>query len=65
MYNREEGIAPPDPSKINDPRHWRDRADQAHAIAAAMTDPEAKEAMLRVAQEYERLAQHAEERLAR
>jgi hypothetical protein len=30
-----------------------------------MTDPEAKEAMLRVAQEYERLAQHAEERLAR
>ena len=61
----EKGILPPDPNRINDPKHWRERAEQAFAIAGEMGDPEAREAMLKVAEQYERLAKWAEERLGR
>ena len=60
---REGGISPPDPNRINDPDHWRDRADEARAMAEQMGDLDAKKSMLRVAEEYEQLAQLAEERL--
>ena len=61
---RQDGITPPDPDKINDPKHWRERVEQALAMAEAMSDSEAREAMLKVAEQYERLAQWALDRLA-
>jgi hypothetical protein len=47
---------------INDPKHWRDRAEEARAYADAMNDPEAKRQMLEIARGYDRLAERAEER---
>jgi hypothetical protein len=38
-----------------DPQRWRDRAEKARLLAQDMKDPEAREAMLRVAKDYERL----------
>ena len=49
---------------INDPKHWLDRAKEARALAEKMDDPEAKRTMLKNADDYERLAQRAEERAA-
>jgi hypothetical protein len=49
---------------INDPKHWHDRAKEARALAEQMNDPEAKRTMLKNADDYERLAQRAEERAA-
>jgi hypothetical protein len=39
-------------SLINDPKHWRDRAKEARAIADEMKDPDAKQAMLGIARNY-------------
>jgi len=50
------------PSFLNDPAHWRDRADEARTRADQMSDPQCKSAMLRVAKEYELLAERAAER---
>ena len=55
-------ISPPDPSRVNDPKHWRDKAEEARAKADGMTDPQAKETMEHVAEDYERLAAHADKR---
>ena len=49
---------------INDPKHWRDRAEQARILADELTDPDAKRRMLRIADDYEELAKRAERRLA-
>ena len=49
-------------SPINDPLHWRRRADELRALALGMKNEEAKEQMLRTADDYERLAKRAEER---
>ena len=49
---------------INDPKHWRRRAEGARALAEQIADPEAKRTMLKHADEYERLAQRAQERAA-
>jgi len=43
-------------SFINDPEHWRHRAQEARSIAEQMSDTASKEAMLRIAHDYERLA---------
>jgi hypothetical protein len=51
-------------SHINDPKHWRYRAEEAVAMAESLTDPEAKQLMLNVAADYEKLAKRAEERSA-
>jgi hypothetical protein len=49
-------------SHINDPKHWRYRAEEARAMAESMTNPEAKQLMLNVAADYERLTKRAEDR---
>jgi hypothetical protein len=49
-------------SFINDPKHWSDRAEEMRRLAAEMTDEQSKGAMLRIAADYDKLAQRAEER---
>jgi len=48
---------------INDPKHWRDRAEEVRAHAEQMIDPDSKRKMLRIADDYEELARRAEKRL--
>jgi hypothetical protein len=50
-------------SHINDPAHWRQRAEEARVHAEQMTDPESRRMMLNIAEDYEKLAKRAEERL--
>jgi hypothetical protein len=45
-----------------DPNHWRERAAQMRALAAGTTDPEAAELMFKVAEDYDKLADRAEQR---
>jgi hypothetical protein len=50
------------PSFINDPKHWRDRAQESRARAEQLDDLEAKATMLRIAADYDQLAERAEQR---
>jgi hypothetical protein len=47
---------------LDSPEHWRSRAEEARSIADHLSDPESKRTMLRIAADYERLADHAEQR---
>jgi hypothetical protein len=49
-------------SFINDPEHWRDRAREKRALAERLKNEQVKQTMLRIANDYERLAEQAEER---
>ena len=51
-------------SFINDPEHWRERAKGARKFAEQMTDDATKQAMLRIAEDYEKLAERATVRAA-
>jgi hypothetical protein len=51
--------------ELNDPKHWRDRAEEAGTVADELTDPDSKRRMLRIVEDYEELARRAEQRLAR
>jgi len=48
---------------INDPQHWRFRAEEIRTLAEDMKDLVAREMMHRIAGDYDKLAKRAEERL--
>ena len=52
----------PSPHFINEPEHWRRRAEEARTLADQMSDPRSKQAMLRIATDYDHLATRAEAR---
>jgi hypothetical protein len=47
---------------LDDPNHWHGRADAARLVAEQYSDPVARDMMLQIAQDYERLAEHARQR---
>jgi len=47
----------------DDPKYWRQRAEEAHAHAEKLTDPASQRVMLEMASDYEKLAKRAEARL--
>jgi hypothetical protein len=49
-------------SFLNDPSHWRERAEEARTRADQISDPQSKNAMLGIAHDYELLAERAEAR---
>jgi hypothetical protein len=49
---------------INDPKHWHERAEEMRALAEKAGDEESRQAMLRIATDYDKLAQRALERSA-
>ena len=50
---------------VDDPVHWLGRAEEARAIAEDMRDAESKRIMLGIADDYDKLAKRAQERLRR
>ena len=42
--------------------YWRERAEKARSLLAKLSSDESREAMLRVAESYDRLAENAERR---
>jgi hypothetical protein len=46
-------------SSINDPEHWLQRAREARTLADQMSDEVSKETMLKIAADYEHLAERA------
>ena len=51
------------PLLLNNPSHWQLRAQEARLTASYLDDPEAKAAMLKIADEYDRLAAHSAVRM--
>lgn len=51
------------PLLLNNPTHWHLRAQEARLIAQQLEDLEAKAAILKIANEYDRLAERAELRM--
>jgi hypothetical protein len=47
---------------MNDPEHWRKRAQEARALAESITDGPARAAMLKIADGYDKLAERAAHR---
>ena len=51
-------------STLQEPEHWRQRAEEMIVLADQASDPTAKQTMLSIAAGYERLAEKAALRLA-
>ena len=49
-------------NRVNDSRHWRDRAAEMRALADWMKDVDATAMMLRLADDYDLLADRADQR---
>jgi hypothetical protein len=47
---------------INDSKYWRKRVEEARVLAHKITDKNGKARMLRLAKQYEKLAERAEQR---
>lgn len=47
---------------VNDPEHWRRRAEEMRVLAEDMKDDYSKTVMLSIVMDYEKLAKRAEER---
>jgi hypothetical protein len=60
-----EWEAPMPTASINDSKHWSDRADEMRALSDAMKNVEATAIMLRLADDYDKLADQATERQKR
>jgi hypothetical protein len=52
----------PRPSMIDDPEHWRRRAQESRDNANRHDDPDVKKTLLDIAESYEQLAMIAEQR---
>jgi hypothetical protein len=52
-------------SLLNDPRHWRERAEEARKVVAESDNPLVRRSMMRIVEEYEELAKRAEERVSK
>jgi len=50
------------PLFIDDPNHWRQRAEEARTLAEQMSDEGSRQTMLRIARDYDGLAESAEAR---
>jgi hypothetical protein len=50
---------------LNDAKHWRDRAAEMRVLSAGMKDFEAQTLMIKLANEYDELADRAEHRAVR
>jgi hypothetical protein len=58
-YDQGRGMA--DKFLLNDPDHWRARAEEARILAKEMKDSETKDALLRIGDNYEYLAEWVED----
>jgi len=47
---------------VDDPKHWRDRAKEMRALLDELTDGEIRATILRLADDYDKLADRADER---
>jgi hypothetical protein len=52
------------PFLLNNPGHWHLRAQEARLLASKLEDPEAEATILKIAEDYERLAVRSAKRLA-
>jgi hypothetical protein len=50
---------------LKDPAHWRERAEEARRVAETLADPKARQTMLEIAGNYDRLAERALVRTAK
>jgi hypothetical protein len=48
------------PSILRDSKHWRERANEARALADKETDEQVRRSILTVAEEYEKIAVRAD-----
>jgi hypothetical protein len=52
-------------SLLNDPRHWRERAEEVRKIANDSDNVLVRRSMMKIVEEYEMLARKAEERVSK